>query len=45
MTVTVISIDDVGNMNVDTAELVDDSGSGIEIDTGVIVKFNIIEFF
>ena len=45
MTVTVISIDDIWDVDVDTAELVDDSGSGIEIDTGVIVKFNIIEFF
>lgn len=45
MTVTVISIDDIWNMNVDTAELVNNGGSGIEINTGVIIKFNIIEFF
>ena len=43
VTVAVIGIDDVGNMNIDAAELVDDGGSGIEIDTGVIIKFNIIE--
>ena len=45
VTVAVISIDDVRDMNVDAAELVNNGGSGIEIDTGVIIKFNIIEFF
>ena len=45
VTVAVISIDDVRDMNVDAAELVNNGGSGIEIDTGVIIKFNIIEIF
>ena len=45
VTMAVISIDDVWDVDVDTAELIDDSGSGIEINTGVIIKFNIIEFF
>ena len=45
MTVTVISIDDVWNMNVDAAELVDDSGSGIEIYARIIIEFDIIKIF
>lgn len=45
MTVAVIGIDDVWDVNVDAAELIDDSGSGIEIDTGVIIEFDIIEIF
>ena len=32
-------------MNVDAAELVNNGGSGIEIDTGVIIEFDIIEIF
>ena len=45
MTVTVISIDDVWNMNVDAAELVNNDGSGIKIDTGVVIKFDVIKIF
>ena len=45
MTVAVISIDDVWDVDVDTAELVNNGGSGIEINTGVIIEFNIIKIF
>ena len=45
VTMAVISIDDVRNMNVDAAELIDDGGSGIEIDTGIVIEFNTIEIF
>ena len=43
MAMTVIGVYDVRNMNVDAAELIDDGGSGIEIDTGVVIEFDIIE--
>ena len=43
--VAVISIDDVRDVDVDAAELIDDGGSGIEINAGVIIEFDIIEIF
>lgn len=45
MTVAVICIDDVRNGNIDAAELIDNGGSGIEIDTGIVIEFNAIEIF
>ena len=45
MTVAVIGIDDVGDMNVDTAELVNNGRSGIKIYARVIIEFDIIEIF
>ena len=43
VTMAVISIDDVRNMDVDATELIDNSGSGIEIDTGVVIEFNAVK--
>jgi len=45
VTVAVISINDVGNVDIDAAELIDNGGSGIKIDTGIVVEFNAIEIF
>ena len=45
VTVAGICIDDVRNVNIDATELVDNGGSGIEIDTGVVIEFDIIEIF
>ena len=43
VTVAMISVHDVRNMNIDTAELIDDGGSGIEIDTGIVIEFNAVK--
>ena len=43
VTMAVIGIDDVWDVDVDTAELIDDGGSGIKIDACVIIEFDIIE--
>ena len=45
VTVAVISINDVRNVNIDAAKLIDDSGSGVKIYTGVVIEFDIIEIF
>ena len=43
MTMTVIGIDDVRNMDIDAAELIDNGESGIKIDTGVVIEFNAVK--
>lgn len=30
-------------MDIDTAELIDDGGGGIKIDTGIVIKFNAVK--
>ena len=43
VTVAMISIHDVRNVNIDAAELIDNGGSGIEINPGIVIKFNAVK--